>query len=181
MRRALRWLWIVPVLGATLFATVSCSTTWPRRDPSGQSLPVVRGTSLSDETVELPTVAAGKPLLLLIGYDQDAQFDLDRWLLGLDQLGWQTMTFEVPTIPGMLPRMFGNFIDGGMRSGIPEEDWAAVVTVYAEASKLAEFTGNEGRNGRIVLLDGEGKVAFFHDRGYSVGSLNKLMAARQAL
>ena len=106
----------------------------------------------------------------------------DVRLLGLDQLGWDTRTFEVPTLPGMLPRMFGNFIDSGMRSGIPEEDWAAVVTVYKEAHKLAEFTGNEGtRNGRILLLDGAGKVVFYHDRGYSVGSLKKLVAARAAL
>ena len=73
-------------------------------------------------------------------------------------------------------------IDSGMRSGIPEEDWAAVVTVYEEADKLAAFTGNEaGRNGRVLLLDGEGQVVFYHDRGYSVGSLKKLVAARDAL
>ena len=118
----------------------------------------------------------------MIDYKQNAQFDIDRWLLGLDQLGWDTRTFEVPTLPGMLPRMFGNFIDSGMRSGIPQEDWAAVVTVYKEADKLAAFTGNEGsRNGRILLLDGAGKVVFYHDRGYSVGSLKKLVAARAAL
>ena len=68
------------------------------------------------------------------------------------------------------------------RSGIPEEDWAAVVTVYEEGHKLAQFTGNEGsRNGRVLLLDGAGEVVFYHARGYSVGSLNKLVAARAAL
>ena len=167
---------------ATLFATASCSTTWPNRDPSGERLPQVTGTSLANERVTLPNVADGEPLLLLIGYVQDAQFDLDRWLLGLDQLGWSTRTFEVPTLPGMLPRMFRGFIDNGMRSGIPEEDWAAVVTVYQEAEKLAQFTGNErSRNGRILLLDGAGRVIFYHDRGYSVGSLKKLVAARAGL
>ena len=183
MAMSRRWLWLLlPASIATLLATSSCSTSWPRRDPSGEVLPQVTGTSLADEPVTLPDVADGAPLLLLIGYVQNAQFDIDRWLLGLDQLGWDTRTFEVPTLPGMLPRMFGNFIDSGMRSGIPEEDWAAVVTVYKEAHKLAEFTGNEGtRNGRILLLDGAGKVVFYHDRGYSVGSLKKLVAARAAL
>ena len=178
-----RWLWLLlPASIATLLATSSCSTTWPRRDPSGETLPRVTGTSLSDQQVTFPDVADGAPLLLLIGYVQSAQFDIDRWLLGLDQLGWKTKTFEVPTLPGMMPRMFAGFIDGGMRSGIPEEDWAAVVTVYEEGHKLAQFTGNEGsRNGRVLLLDGAGKVAFYHDRGYSVGSLKKLVAARDAL
>jgi hypothetical protein len=178
-----RWLWLLlPVLCATGVATTSCSTTYPRRDPSGERLPQVTGTSLADQQVTLPDVADGAPLLLLIGYVQSAQFDIDRWLLGLDQLGWKTKTLEVPTLPGMLPRMFAGFIDGGMRSGIPEEDWAAVVTVYEEGHKLAQFTGNEGsRNGRVLLLDGAGEVVFYHDRGYSVGSLNKLVAARAAL
>jgi len=178
-----RWLWLLlPVTAVTALATSSCSTSYPRRDPSGELLPQVTGTSLSDQQVTLPDVADGAPLLLLIGYVQSAQFDIDRWLLGLDQLGWTTRTFEVPTLPGMLPRMFGNFIDSGMRSGIPEEDWAAVVTVYREADKLAAFTGNEGtRNGRVLLLDADGRVVFYHDRGYSVGSIKRLVAARAAL
>ena len=178
-----RWLWLLlPATALTLLATSSCSTTWPRRDPSGEILPTVTGTSLADEPVTLPDFGGGEPLLLLVGYVQAAQFDLDRWLLGLDQLGWKTRTLEVPTLPGMLPRMFRGFIDGGMRRGIPEEDWAAVVTVYGEAHKLAEFTGNEGtNNGRILLLDGDGRVVFYHDRGYSVASLNKLVAARAAV
>jgi len=183
MQRPRRLLWLLlPLAAFFALGTSSCSTTWPRRDPIGEVLPQVSGTSLADEVVTLPDIADGAPLLLLIGYVQEAQFDLDRWLLGLDQLGWKTRTFEVPTLPGMLPRMFGNVIDNGMRRGIPEEDWAAVVTVYAEADKLAAFTGNEGsRNGRILLLDGTGKVVFYHDRGYSVGTLKKLVAARAAL
>ena len=183
MPRSRRWFWLfIPVAAASVLAASSCSTTWPRRDPSGEQLPQVTGTSLASAEVTLPDVASGEPLLLLIGYVQDAQFDLDRWLLGLDQLGWATKSYEVPTMPGMLPRMFRGFIDNGMRSGIPEEDWAAVVTVYREADKLAAFTGNEGtRNGRILLLDGAGKVVFYHDRGYSVSALKRLVAARDAL
>lgn len=165
-----------------LLTTAACGTTWPRRDPTGEVLPSVRGTSLADEHVTLPDVARGEPLLLLIGYDQDAQFDLDRWLLALDQVGWQTRSYEVPTIPGLFPRLLRGTIDGGMRRGIPAEDWASVVTVYGDAAQLAEFTGNEdGLTGRIVLLDGDGRVAFFHDRGFSVGTLKRLQAARAAL
>ena len=178
-----RWSWLLlPAALLTVVAMASCSTTWPRRDPSGEVLPTVRGTSLADELITLPEVAQGQPLLLLIGYDQDAQFDLDRWLLALDQVGWTTLSYEVPTIPGMIPRLLSGTIDGGMRRGIPQEDWASVVTVYGDAARLAEFTGNEdGLTGRVVLLDGDGKVVFFHDRGFSVGSLKRLQAARAEL
>jgi hypothetical protein len=50
------------------------------------------------------------------------------------------------------------------------------VTLYAEAKPVAEFTGNEdGLPGRVVLLDGDGRVVFFHDRGYSLGTLQRLL------
>jgi hypothetical protein len=162
--------------------STSCSTTWPRRDPSGERFPTVAGASLAGEDVTLPDVGQGAPLLLLVGYAQDAQFDLDRWLLGLDAAGWRTRTLEVPTIPGMIPRLLSGTIDAGMRRGIPAEDWASVVTVYGDAAAIAAFTGNEdGLTGRVLMLDRDGRVVFFHDRGFSVGSLRALEAARSAL
>jgi hypothetical protein len=53
-----------------------------------------------------------------------------------------------------------------------------VVTLYADGRRVAEFTGNQdGLPGRIVLLDRSGVVVFFHDRGYSLQSLQKLRDA----
>ena len=55
-----------------------------------------------------------------------------------------------------------------MRSGIPEEDWAVVVTLYGSAARpVTELTGTtNGRLARVMLLDADGAVAWFHDRGY---------------
>ena len=153
----------------------ACSTTWPRRDPTGEVFPTVAGTSLADQPVTFPDVGRGAPLLLLIGYEQNTQFDLDRWIQALDMAGAKVRAFELPTIPGLVPRMVSGFIDGGMRRGIPQEDWIAVVTLYGDAGKVAAFTGNDdGLPGRIVLLDRDGRVVFFHDRGYSLGALQRL-------
>lgn len=174
----------VTCLGALLAAllSTSCSTTWPRRDPTGEVFPTVNGTSLAGDAVTLPALGDGAPLLLLVGYEQEAQFDLDRWLLGLDQAGWRVRTFEVPTLPGLFPRLLAGTIDGGMRRGIPAEDWASVVTVYGDAARIAEFTGNEdGLTGRVLLLDRAGKVVFFHDRGFSVGRLKALVETANGL
>jgi len=88
---------------------------------------------------------------------------------------------EIPTIAGLVPGMIGGWIDGGMRRGIPSEDWGSVVTVYRGASAIQEFTGTENpMPGRILLLDPSGEVIWFHDRGYSVGSLNRLREALDA-
>ncbi len=172
----------IAALLLALFLLPSCSSTWPRRNPTGEQFPTVAGTSLAGDAVTLPVVGAGAPLLLLVGYEQDAQFDLDRWLFGLDQAGWRVRTFEVPTLPGLVPRLLAGTIDGGMRRGIPSEDWASVVTVYGDGARIAEFTGNEdGLTGRIVLLDRAGKVVWFHDRGFSVTQLKALIATASGL
>ena len=178
MRRALI---IIAVLGlvAAAVGLAGCKSTYPRREPVGERFPSVVGTSLADDEVRIPEDVAGAPALLLVGFDMDTQFDLDRWLLGLTESGVASRIAvrEVPTIPGMIPGMFSGFIDGGMRKGIPQEDWGAVVTVYGDGDEIARFLGNDvPLPGRIVLLDAEGKVAFFHDDGYSVGTLKRLEA-----
>lgn len=168
--------------GIVLLAASGCSSTFPRRDPTGEVFPSVAGTALDGQQVRFPAAGDGQPLLLLVGFDQDAQFDIDRWLLGLDQAAVSVRAFELPTIPGMVPRMISGTIDSGMRRGIPSEDWGGVVTLYGDASEVARFTGNEdGLTGRVILLDGAGRVVFFHDRGYSVGSLRRLQEALAAL
>jgi hypothetical protein len=165
-------------LGALSLAVSSCRSTFPRRDPTGEPFPAVAGESLRGEQVELPAAFRGKPVVLLVGYMQSTQFDIDRWLLGLSEAGVDVAVRGVPTLPGLAPRMFSGWIDSGMRRGIPQEDWGAVVTVYADAARIAEFTGNdEGLPGRVLLLDADGRVAFFHDAGFSVSALGRLRAA----
>jgi hypothetical protein len=157
---------------------LGCSAKHPHRDPTGERFPSVVGTSLRGAEYRIPEAFAGEPVLLLVGYEQDTQFDLDRWLLGLTQAGIQVRAYELPTIPGLAPRMFQGTIDEGMRSGIPSEDWGAVITVYGDGDEIARFTGNENKlPGRVLLLDAEGRVIFFHDRGYSVGTLQRLRDA----
>ena len=164
------------LLAVTLTA---CQSSIPNREPVGESLPAVSGESLDGRTLELPEALSGEPAVLLLGYAQDAQFDADRWLYGLLQSGLPVQLFEVPTIPGLFPRVLSDTIDSGMRSGIPSEDWASVVTVYGnDAEQLVQFTGNvKPRNIRVLLLDGSGRVLWFHDRGFSAGKLIELERA----
>lgn len=170
---------VVLVIGAFLALIPACSSTTANRDPLGERFPSVRGESLDGEEFVLPKDLGGQPAVLLLGYVQKAQFDVDRWLLGLLQAEVPARVLELPTIKGMIPGMFSGKIDSGMRSGIPSEDWGVVVTVYGDdASRLVDFTGNEGpRNTRVLLLDGEGRVRWSHDRGYSAGKLLELDAA----
>ena len=153
----------------------SCTTTYPNRDPLGERFPQVQGTALSGTKHVLPDDFAGDSAILMVGYTQRSQFDIDRWILGLVQLGTPARLVEVPTIPGIFPGLFAEKIDSGMRKGIPMEDWASVITVYDEAEPIVMFFGNENKNNaRVALLNGKGEVVWFTDRGYSAGQVKAL-------
>lgn len=164
------------LLALVALAAGACTATIPNQDPTGSPFPAVRGADLGGQPVDLPADLAGRPAVLLLGYVQKAQFDADRWLFGLLQAETPVQVREVPTMRGMVPRLIANRIDSGMRRGIPSEDWASVVTVYGdEARRIVEFTGDDNpRNMRVVLLDGDGEVVWFHDRGFSAAKLLEL-------
>ena len=175
---------IALVLVTALVALIaqSCSSTPARRDVTGEAFPQVTGTSLEGDKFAIPGDLNGEPAVLLIGYLMESQFDIDRWILGLVQAETPVRIIEVPTIPGMFPGMFAGSIDEGMRGGIPSEDWGSVVTVYGDgAGEIKRWTGAGDRNGRVMLLDAEGVVRWFHDEGYSAGKLTELDAALREL
>jgi hypothetical protein len=146
---------------------------YPSQVSIGDIMIDVSGESLEGKTVFIPEDFTGQETLLLFGYKQDSQFDIDRWLIGLDMSKTKVAAYEIPTIQGMLPRMFSGFIDNGMRRGIPKELWKGVVTVYADGDKIQRFTGNQNpNNARVMLLDKAGRIIYFYDRGFSVDALN---------
>ena len=154
---------------------VGCTTQYPNQSPLGEPFPDVTGQSLEQQEHKLPAFFSGRKVLLLIGYVQNSQFDIDRWLLGLEFSETSVDAYELPTIAGMFPRMFKTQIDSGMRKGIPKELWKGVITIYADGEKVQAFTGNENpNNARVVLLDEQGKISYFYDRGFSVSALKTL-------
>jgi hypothetical protein len=165
------------ILIITIFATllVGCATTYTNRNPVGEIFPNISGESLEKKEIEMPEYFKGNQTVLLIGYKQDSQFDIDRWLIGLDMTKTKVKVYELPAIQGMFPRMFSTFIDEGMRKGIPKELWGGVITIYSDGSDVQEFTGNENpNNARVIILDENGKIDYFYDRGFSVSALNEL-------
>ena len=176
-RRLLLTLGTIILALSTVFGCTSCQSKIPNQNVVGATFPSVVGMSLDEVEIAIPDREDPRPTVLLIGYLQDAQFDADRWLLGLLQSETPVRLLEVPTIPGLFMKVvLSNIIDNGMRKGIPSEDWAVVVTLYGDdAQRVKEFTGNTGGNNiRVALLDQTGKVLWFHDRGYSAGKMLEL-------
>lgn len=167
--------WISVLVVITLVS--ACSTTHENRNPLNTKFPEVSGQSLAKEKISMPDHFSGNTIVLLLGYVQNAQFDIDRWLIGLDMTKTVVDVYELPTIQGMLPRFFSTKIDSGMRKGIPKELWKGVITVYKDGDRLQAYTGNENpNNARVVVLDENANVIYFYDRGFSVSALNGLRA-----
>lgn len=169
---------VVPLLLLSAVFITGCGATYPNRTPLGETFPTVTGKSLAGEEVVVPDALRGEKVILVLAYEQDAQFDVDRWGIGFFTADLDLPpVYEIPTIPGLLPSLFQDAIDGGMRKGIPKESWRDVITVYGgDGGVLAEWTGTENDlNARIVLLDEEGVVRWFHDRGYGLPPLQDLL------
>jgi hypothetical protein len=165
-----------------LLLSACSSTVLTPPDLSSKTFPQVQGKSLDGQEITIPDSYRGKVTVLLIGYQQKTQFDIDRWILGLLQADVPVQIVEVPTIAGMMPQVVQGFIDNGMRSGIPKTDWASVVTVYEDASKIIEAIGNERpQSTHVVLLDKAGKIVWTTNSGYSAHQVMELKEVVQNL
>ncbi|MFT7009194.1 MAG: hypothetical protein ACJAXJ_003742 [Colwellia sp.] len=157
------------------FLTLGCSTNYVNQSITGKPFPSISGKSLEEKMVNIPEDFKGSTTLLLIGYKQNSQFDIDRWLIGLDMTNTVVDVYEIPTIQGMFPQMFSTIIDNGMRAGSPKSLWKGVITVYGDGEKVQAYTGNENPNSaRVVLLNEKGIVIYMYDEGFSVEALNQV-------
>jgi hypothetical protein len=73
-----------------------CSSQYANKELVGQQLPSIQGESISSEEINIPEAFAGKQTLLLFAYKHEAQFDVDRWLIGLDMTQTQIDIYEIP-------------------------------------------------------------------------------------
>lgn len=159
----------------------ACSSVYENQKLLGKTFPTVSGESLAGQPFTIPEDFNNPLTLLLIGYKQNAQFDIDRWFIGLDMTETTLPIYELPTILGMFPRMISPMIDNGMRKGIPEPLWKAVITIYKDGEQVQRFTGNKNpNNARVVLINQSGKILYFYDQGFSVQALNNLRAVFNA-
>jgi hypothetical protein len=159
-----------------LFA--GCGSAIPNRNVVSEVFPSVKGKNLDGVEKSLPDEFRGKKVILILGYEQNTQFDIDRWGIGFFTADLALPpVFEIPTIPGLIPSLFKESINSGMRSGIPKESWKDVITVYgSDGGMLTKWTGTEvARNCRVILLDENGKVLWMHDKGYGLPPLKSLL------
>jgi hypothetical protein len=170
----MRFLYLLS-LTMVILLTTGCTTQYPNQSITGLSFPSVSGQTLEKSNIIIPKDFSGKATLLLIGFKHKSQFDIDRWYIGLNMTNTAVDVYEIPATQGTIPKVFSTAFDNSMREGIPENLWKGVITIYEDGETIQAFTGNViPKNARVVLLNKNGKILFFHDKGFSIEALNQL-------
>lgn len=143
--------------------------------------PKITAENLNKEEVTLPDDYNGNPLLVLIAYKQKQQLNVNTWLDRMDEIesaipGVQII--ETPTISSGKWGWMAGFIDGGMRSGIPDpEARARTITLYTDVSLFNQALMIENTDTIYgVLLDKHGEVIDMVEGDYTPEKLESLSA-----
>lgn len=145
--------------------------------------PVISAENLNREPVTLPTDLAGAPALVLVAYKQRQQLNVNTWLDRMSEIESAipgVRVIETPTISSGRWGWMAGFIDGGMRSGIPDPSARArTITLYTDVSLFnqALMIGSTDTI-HAVLLDADGEVRAIVSGDYNAEKLDQL--ARRA-
>ncbi len=158
-----------------------------RIDPKaleGVRFPTVRGSSLSGRGYTLPQDIEGEVALLMIAFQQVHQFDVNTWLPVARDLSQQYKAlayYELPTIDRLNPAA-RLFIDGGMRSGIPDPvARATTITLYLDKPAFRQALEIPDEESIVVMLiDREGEVLWRMSGPASPEAIEALQQAAKA-
>lgn len=144
--------------------------------------PTITAENLNREQVTLPDDLAGNPALILVAYKQRQQTNVNTWLDRMDEIqaaipGVQII--ETPTISSGKWGWMAGFIDGGMRSGIPDpEARARTITLYTDVSLFNQALMIEDTDTiYAVLLDEKGEVVGRVEGDFTRDRLEQLVDA----
>ncbi len=153
------------------------------RDAENQLyFPQITAKNLNNEEVTLPDDLSENPALVLVAFKQRQQVNVNTWLDQLDLIESTidgVRVIETPTISGKKWGWMAGFIDGGMRSGIPDpEARARTITLYTDVGTFRQALGLESEDTIYgVLLDEQGEVIEVVDGDFEQGKLDRLARA----
>ena len=131
--------------------------------------PKIEGISLSGDKVTFPDVLVGKPSVLAVAFRQKAQKCINTWAdelllkYGIDK---SINYYEIPMLGGQYT-MARNWIDGGMRGGVPKPLHDYTVTYYGSLrSYFKSLEISSKGDCYMYVLNSEGVVVDRHN-GYS--------------
>lgn len=143
---------------APVYAEESVSST----PPPAPVFPQVRGKNLEGRAFDLPADFEGDLNLVFIAFERGQQAEVDTWLPLARKLATEipgVRYYELPTIRE-LPGFVRNWIDGGMRDGIPDPTArAATITLYIDKDPFRRSLDiRTEKSISIVVVDRAGTI-----------------------
>jgi hypothetical protein len=142
--------------------------------------PQVEGTTLEGRKVQLPRDFDGALNVVLVAFKREQQADVDTWMrtaLDLEGDAPRLRVYELPVL-GRGYRLLRGFIDGGMRSGIPDAAARArTVTLYIDKTPFKASLGIRTEDRIVVLLvTPAGEVVWRADGAMTAAAAQQLEA-----
>jgi hypothetical protein len=157
-----RVLGLILLGGASLSVTAALAGGKGKNDPVNATarFPVTEGKNLEGTKFTLPSGFAGKRNLVFVAFQRQQQDDVDTWVPLAKEMALQDSDlrfYEVPTLSKM-NGMIRSFIDGGMKSGIPDKSTREItITVYIDKTpfrKALAIPDEKQIHALIVTQDG---------------------------
>lgn len=174
-----------PTIYALLTATLASRPLTQSPDPHAAGdlghFPRVEGSNLEGDRFVLPADFGGDINVVLIAFKREQQRDVDSWtplLKRIAEANPGVRVYELPTLARRY-RLMRSFIDGGMRSGIPDRAVrAATVTLYIDKSPFRRALGLQDEDRIYVLLvDRQGQVHWRTDGAFDPSAAVELESA----
>ncbi|MFA8433051.1 MAG: hypothetical protein ACEPOZ_00910 [Marinifilaceae bacterium] len=130
---------------------------------NGDRFPNIAGQFLTKEKAVIPEHFEGKISLLIIAFKRGTQKQIDTWTLPLFPKAKQNPRFSILEIP-MISQYYNwmsDWIDNGMRNGIPENLHNNVLTYYGNLDAYYKFFEvTDKKTCYLFLLDEQGNIQY---------------------
>ncbi len=134
-----------------------------RKEVVEMSFPVLKAETLAGTRFQSPDPAQEETQIIIIAFRRGVQNQIDQWL---DELAGPVsespniQMYEVPMLAKGWKLMSG-VIDGGMRSGIPQEKHSSVATYYGDVRRYKDILDMENEElCYIYIVDPKGVIRF---------------------
>ena len=168
------------------FLTTSISQPMERKQQPdnksliGEKFPMIAAETLAGKPITLPQDLNDNVCVLTVAFKQAAQAKIDTWSeYVLDTRNFQEVCYyEIPLIKRIWKPLQG-WIDGGMRSGIPEGRHNNVITYYGDIRPYKRHLNvDDTADAYVFVIDKAGRIRYV-ERGYA--SPEKLQELKKLL
>jgi hypothetical protein len=126
-----------------------------------RSMPVVHGTSLAGQPVELPRMLEGKVGVLVIGFSRESRQPVAEWgrRLAAEYKGTPGVVYYEMPMLAEVPRWLRGVVVRSMRKEVPEGAQARLVPLTEDEAGWKDVVGyKKAEDAYVLVVDGTGAV-----------------------